>query len=253
MSASETKAVILAAGIGRRLGGDAPGEHLPKALLEFGGRSLLARHVGFLSDCGVTDISVVVGYQADTVRRELESIPNGRSVATIENPDFRNGSVVSLAAAETVLHAGRPVVLMDADVLYDRRMLARLVGSAKPNCLLLDRAIEPGDEPVKLCISGGRIVDFHKKPQISHEWHGESVGFFRFSPTAAGELGQRARGYVKAGRPQLEYEEAIRDMILANPPDTFGYEDVSDLPWIEIDFQADVDKARGEVLPALTS
>ena len=42
-------------------------------------------------------------------------------------------------------------------------------------------------------------------------------------------------------------------MILAASPGTFGFEDVSDLPWIEIDFQADVDKARAQVLPALAS
>ena len=253
MSPKETKAVILAAGVGRRLGGAGPGDHPPKALLDFGGRSLLARHVGFLRDCGVTDITVVVGYQADKIRTALDALPDGMAVQTVANPDFRNGSVVSLATAEGVLRAGRPTVLMDADVLYDRRMLSRLVGSAKPNCLLLDKAIEPGDEPVKLCISGGQIVDFHKKPQVAHEWHGESVGFFRFAPQTAVELADRAWGYVKAGKPQLEYEEAIRDMILAASAGTFGYEDVSELPWIEIDFQADVDKARAQVLPALTS
>ncbi len=253
MSLKETKAIILAAGVGRRLGGAGPGDHPPKALLDFGGRSLLARHVGFLRDCGVADVTVVVGYQAEKIRAALDSLPDGQAVQTVANSDFRSGSVVSLATAEGALRAGRPTVLMDADVLYDHRMLSRLVGSAKPNCLLLDKAIEPGDEPVKLCISGGQIVDFHKKPQVDHEWHGESVGFFRFAPKVASELADRARGYVNAGKSQLEYEEAIRDMILAASPGTFGYEDVSDLPWIEIDFQTDVDKARAQVLPALVS
>ena len=37
----------------------------------------------------------------------------------------------------------------------------------------------------------------------------------------------------------MEYEEAIRDLILAHP-DRFGAVDVSDLPWTEIDFEEDV-------------
>ena len=48
----------------------------------------------------------------------------------------------------------------------------------------------------------------------------------------------------------MEYEEPIRDMILASNlndptnPARFGFEDISGLPWTEIDFPEDVVKAR---------
>ncbi|MBV9569221.1 MAG: hypothetical protein JO172_13890, partial [Hyphomicrobiales bacterium] len=160
-------------------------------------------------------------------------------------------SIVSLLAGRDVLEAGTPVILMDADVLYDARLLARLLRADTPNCLLLDREIEPGEEPVKLCVSNGRIVDFHKRPKVPHEWHGESVGFFRFTEDAAAELAERAQAYVDLGHTSLEYEEPIRDMILSGPPERFGFEDISGLPWTEIDFPEDVVKARG-LLPLLT-
>jgi choline kinase len=118
--------------------------------------------------------------------------------------------------------------------------------------LLLDRKIEPGDEPVKLCVRDGRIVDFHKRPTAPHDWHGESVGFFRFSAAVARELADRSEDYVVTGRRMMEYEEPIRDMIIASAADRFGYEDISGLPWTEIDFPADVVKARAllsELLP----
>ena len=72
---------------------------------------------------------------------------------------------------------------MDADVLCDARMLARLGDGQVENTLLVDRELEPGDEPVKLCFrrgSDGRdeMVDFRKQPEHAHDWHGESVGFF---------------------------------------------------------------------------
>ena len=154
-------------------------------------------------------------------------------------------------AARDALLAGRTLVLMDADVLYDARLMQRLLGSTHPNVVLLDRDIEPGDEPVKLCIQDGVIVDFHKRPQAAHQWHGESVGFFRLSATAAAELAHRADTYVQGGRRHMEYEEPLRDMIQANPS-LFGFEDVTGLPWTEIDFPEDVAKAHG-LLPSLVA
>lgn len=248
--ASGTQALILAAGVGRRLGAMPSGG--PKAMLDMGGSSLMARHVAILHRAGVRSISVVVGFAAEHLRAALAAMDAGSPVQVIENPDFREGSVVSLWAGRDVLRSGAPVLLMDADVLYDDRLMERLLGSAKPDCLLLDRDIEPGDEPVKLCIYGGRIVDFHKRPTMRHEWHGESVGFFRFTPGSAAELADRAGEYVASGRRSMEYEEPIRDMILASQPGRFGFEDISGLPWTEIDFPGDVLKAR-KLLPELTA
>jgi len=39
-------------------------------------------------------------------------------------------------------------------------------------------------------------------------------------------------------------------VLLAQPED-FGYEDVSGLPWIEIDFPEDVERAGAEILPSI--
>jgi choline kinase len=241
--------VILAAGRGRRMGtGDDP---VPKILLKFGGRSLLERHLAILESCGIDEVFIVVGFAADQVRDEVARIRPGVPVSFIENPRFTEGSVVSLRVAEPVMKRGEPVLLMDGDVLYDKRLMERLVRTRIDNCLLMDRNIEPGDEPVKLCIRDGRIVDFHKVPKHAHDWHGESVGFFRLSPGVAEALVGRARDYVESGRGGMEYEEPLRDLILVSPPGTFGYEDVSDLPWTEIDFPEDVVKAETEIRPAL--
>jgi choline kinase len=244
-------ALILAAGVGRRLGG-AEGEHanMPKALLDFGGKSLMARHIESLRGLGIGDITVVIGFEAEQMRAALAALSDGPAVATTVNPDFREGSVVSLWAGRAALRSGRPVVLMDADVLYAPDLLERLVASTWSGCLLLDREIEPGDEPVKLCVRDGQIVDFRKQPTEPHDWHGESVGFFKLSPEVAGELADRVEEYVASGRRMMEYEEPIRDMIMASAPDRFGFEDISGTPWIEIDFPEDVVKARA-LLPKI--
>ena len=241
------RALILAAGRGQRMGTDVP----PKALLRFGGDSLLARHLAILDVCGVHQVAVTIGYRASDMREEVARHRGDGSVSLIENPSFRDGSIVSLWHGREVLRSGAPVLLMDADVLYDRRLLTRLLGSPHPNVFLLDREIEPGEEPVKLCIANGRIVDFHKRPQREYQWHGESVGFFRFSPEIAAELADRVEAYVTAGQTDLEYEEVIRDMVVAYGGRGFGFEDISGLPWIEIDSPEDVQRAEAAVLPQL--
>jgi 2-aminoethylphosphonate-pyruvate transaminase len=244
-SSSLPSAIILAAGVGRRLG-----RAVPKVLLDFGGKSLLERHLTALHANNVRDVAITVGHRPDLIRSELTRLGVLDSVALIENPRYREGSVVSLAVQCAQLVAGKPVLLMDGDVLYDSRMLARLLQATPENVLLFDRAIEPGEEPVKICLRGEFIVDFDKVPEHAHDRHGESVGFFRFSASMATALAERATAYIESGRPGAEYEAAIRDLIVAHPG-RFGFQDISDLPWTEIDFEADVARARQEILPRL--
>lgn len=244
------KAVILAAGRGRRLG--SAGDERPKILLRFGGRTLLQRHIEILEYCGVRDIAVVVGYRAELVRDEIRRLGRAGQIELVENPRYAEGSVVSLWSAAAAFAGEGSTLLMDGDVLYDWRLMQRLTRSDRANCLLMDRNIEPGEEPVKLCIAADRIVDFHKKPQHSHDFHGESVGFFRLSAKIGAALLAGAAEYVASGRHDQEYEEPLRDLILASAPGVFGYEDITGLPWAEIDFPLDVARARKSIVPRLS-
>ena len=243
-------AVVLAAGAGRRLGASHDG---PKMLLPFGGRTLLDRRLAALAACGVRDVSITVGHDAARLRAEVARLDPPMTVRFVENPRYREGSLVSLAVQREALTCGRPVLLMDGDVLHDARLVARLWEGAAENTLLMDPELEPGDEPVKVCLRGERIVDFRKRPDDPGERHGESVGFFRLSPQTAAELSTRCDEKIAGGGSHLEYEEALRDLMLADAsgPCRWGVVEVGDLPWTEIDFEADVAKARDLVLPQL--
>jgi choline kinase len=243
------RALILAAGRGRRLG-DA-GHPAPKCLLRFGGKSLLERHLAVLHHCGVDEVSIAVGYEAQQVRSELERLDVGAGVRTVHNPHYLEGSVVSLWTLCAPLTAGGTVLLMDADVLYDHRLLERLIGSSNENCFLLDRDVEPGEEPVRLCVRGGRLVEFRKRAEVPCDFFGESVGFFKLSASAARALATAAQRCVEQGRRGEEYEEALREILLQDRSLHFGFEEVSDLPWIEIDFPGDVQRAEAEIFPSL--
>ena len=248
-------AIILAAGVGRRLGDHHQG---PKILLDFGGRTLLQRTLHALAAHGVRRVSITVGFEAETVREAVALILKEKAlgdlqVCFVDNPEYRNGSLLSLHSQAETLRGGEDILLLDGDVLYAEAMIDRLLSSSSEGVLLLDREIEPGDEPVKICFDdGGVIVDFRKKPTNPHAWFGESVGFFRFSKRIATALADRCAWYAAQGLVKTEYEEAIRDLILVEPA-SFGAADVSDLPWTEIDFIEDVIRAREVILPQLAA
>ena len=245
--AGEVSVILLVAGMGRRLADAVSG---PRVLLDFGGQTLLEHHLRTLLAYGIEDIALTVGYQSDAIRREVARLGLIDRVHMLENPDFPVGSLVSLWVQDQRLRGGRPVVLMDGDVIYDPGMIGRLLEAPAENVLLLDRNIETGDQPVKICLCDDRIVDFRREPEHACDWHGESVGFFRFSAATSRDLARRCCWYVAQGQTDLEYEEAIRDLILAEP-ERFQVADISDIAWTEIDFAEDVTRAREDILPRL--
>ncbi|MFV2045039.1 MAG: NTP transferase domain-containing protein [Anaerolineales bacterium] len=240
---------MLAAGIGARLNGTAT-KSSPKVLLRFGGRSLLQRHIDILRRRGIEELVLGVGFNREEIEQEVADIGAEGFVRMVFNPDFEAGSIVTLWKLRDELCWGGPVLLMDGDVLYDDRLMERLVTSNNPNCLLLDRRIAaPHDEAVKLCIREGEIVEFRKWLSAEFDFCGESVGFFRFSSRVAESIIAQTRLYLEQGRRHDPYEEPLRDVMLTSRCGTFAYEDVTDLPWIEIDSAADVARANAEVLP----
>jgi len=242
------RAIILAAGVGQRLGTHG---NRPKCLLEFAGVSLLDRHLRNLRGAGIENVSLCVGYQHELIEQTLLDI-GVAGITTSFNPAYREGSLVSLWTMRPELRGGEDVLLMDADVLYEPALLGLLAARPVRNRFLCDRNFEPGDEPVKICIDGGRIVEFRKQvaPGLDYDDVGESVGFFSLTADMAAALADVCDGYVDAGRRDEPYEEAIRDLALARSGE-FDIVDVTGQPWVEIDFPEDIIRANDQILPNL--
>ena len=243
------RAILLAAGRGMRLRLAAS---MPKCLLRFDGTTLLERHLRALGAAGVDEIVVAVGHESTQVDAELRRLGRASNVEIVFNPDFELGSVLTVHTTASALTRGGDVLLMDADVLYDHRIVDVLAAGPSTDRLLIDRDFEPGDEPVKLCLRDGVPVEFGKRVATDLEFDtiGESVGFFRFREATARRFAAIVARYVADGRSTQPHEEAIRDLLLAG--DTpFDVVEVTGLPWIEIDFPDDVARATDDVLPLI--
>jgi choline kinase len=243
------KALMLAAGVGRRLYGNDDSASPHKALLEFGEKTLLRRHIEILQSLGVDELVLVLGHRREQLVAEATAYAYHGFVSSLYNPRYREGPLISLWTARDVLRSGSDVLFMDADVLHHPEILKRLLRSPHENCFVYDRDFEAGDEPVNLCLNGGRPVDFGKKIEGAFETRGEWPGFLRLSAPIAAKLADATQPYMDRAQFEIAYEPAMRDVLLAEPAGTFGAEDITGLPWIEIDFPSDVIRAGHRILP----
>ncbi|NOX40193.1 MAG: phosphocholine cytidylyltransferase family protein [Alphaproteobacteria bacterium] len=244
------KAVMLAAGVGARLA-DSAAKNSPKILLNIGEESLLQRHIEILKRHGIDELVIGVGHQHQEIEQKIVALGAQDFVRTVYNENFEEGSIVTLWTLRDELCCGEQVLLMDADVLYDEEAFSRLLNSRHQNCLLLDRAFESGDEPVKICIRDGEIVEFRKWLSAEYDFCGESVGFFKLSAKQAKKIISQTELYLRQGRRHEPYEEPLRDVLLTSQPGTFSFEDITGLSWIEIDFSADLERASSNILPRI--
>jgi choline kinase len=229
-------AVLLAAGRGRRLGNDRP-----KALLEFGGRTLLDRHLENLAALdseieGGVETVVVTGFRA-----ELLDVPHA-----IHNARYERGSVISLAVAFDALASREDdLLLMDADVLYEPSILRDV--AALDRGFAIDTRVTPGSEEMIAGVRGGKVRALRRGRLDGFDLAGESVGFTKIDATSLPAL-RAIVAQVEAADADSDYEHAL-DRFVA----THGahYVLVGDRAWTEIDFADDVERAEREVLPRL--
>lgn len=152
------KAVILAAGLGQRLGNLTADR--PKALVPVAGKTLLAHLLDFLAHGGITECVVVSGYRADRLAAWRDA--HAPHLQMVHNPDYQLGSIESLRAARTHWHGD--VLLCNVDHLYHPQMLERILAPRETITAIcdFDRTLVADD--MKIQTDGaGRMVRIHKQ------------------------------------------------------------------------------------------
>ncbi len=100
-------AVILAAGESSRMG-------RPKALLPIHGVSFIEKIVGVLRAANIARIIVVLGHEAEAMRRQIGDLP----VAILVNEDYKKGQLSSLIAAIRNLEASEQARGIDGILVH---------------------------------------------------------------------------------------------------------------------------------------
>jgi len=236
-------AIILVAGVARRLAPLTDSTH--KALLPVGGRPVLTRMLESLNAVGVRQVTLVVGHCADQIRKHAGERVGRMAVRYIHNPEYARGSVLSLYTARQALR--EPTLIMDADVLFPRDFLRRLLEIPAPSALLVDRGFTDTGEEVKIYTRGERVIALGKKV-VPEAWDavGEGIGFFKCGAEAAPELVRGLAKVIEESHGLGEWEDAIH---LLAPQRHVGWVDVTGMPWTEIDFVEDLRRAETDVLP----
>lgn len=248
------KAILLAAGVGQRLRPTTDAR--PKCLVEIGGRTLLARHFDMLSTFDEIDgVVIVVGYRHDQVRDAVslwqQEAERDLQISCDTNDRYTLGSILSLYTARDTL-VKHDSIIMDADVLYHRDVMKRLIESPHDNCFLIDRQAEESGEEMMVCIRDGRAMHIARSHESSTQtgWEekGEGVGFFKIKHAYSRRLLEHIEELLGKGMEASGYEIALAGFMKEV---TCGYECIGDLPWTEIDFAEDIVRAEEVVLPAM--
>jgi choline kinase len=217
----------------------------PKCLAPFRGVPLIELQLGTLRACGIDDVTVVVGFEAERVRRACR--PGVRFIVNTRFPD--TNSLYSLWLARPLLADG--FVVMNCDVLFHPALLLDLLGAQHDSAVLVSYPApdQPpfGDEEMKVSVRRGRVVNISKDlpPALTD---GENVGIGKFTAASAPRLLAVMDGLVSTGCTRDWAPRAFAEFAREEPLFAVG---TRGLPWTEIDTPEDYQYALRRVFPAI--
>ena len=229
------QAVILAAGQGQRLA-DPRGR--PKCLRKVGGAPLVRHQLDALAAVGIDDVVIVVGFGQDQIRESV-----GTMVRYVVNDRFaETNSMYSFLLARSLVHDD--VLVMNSDLFFHPALVARLLDRAG-DALLYDSGSGDEEEHMKVRVRHGRLVEM-SKTLPSDLVCGENVGMLHLAPATVKDAFAAADAIAANGGERAWLASAINRVAVDH---RIRCLDVIGWPWVEIDFPADLHRARTEVLP----
>ena len=238
---AQMKAIILAAGVGSRI--RPMTDNCPKTLLEIGGVTILERMLSNIQTCGINEVVIVLGYLHDQIEDFVRDSFTDLDVHFVVNTRYTETNTgFSLMLAEGLVK-GSPFVKFDADVVFDKEILERLLASNDQNCLCVDKNIQLDAEEIKVVVRDGNRIVKASKTVPACDAIGESIGIEKVCVETADVLFSELRTMMAHDHNLQEYYEGAYERLFEKDV-SFHALDITGLKWIEIDTRQDFDTAE---------
>ena len=242
------QAIILAAGMGRRLGEYT--RNNTKCMVEVNGQKLIDRLLLQLQKLNLSRIIIVVGYKGKELQAHVQASPfpsQGEEIEFVENPVYdKTNNIYSLSLVKEQL-AQDDTLLIESDLILSDRLLPMLVEAPEQNVALVAKYESWMDGTMVSIDDDRNIVNFITKDAFNYndtDKYYKTVNVYKFSR----EFAQQKYvpfldAYTKAVGNNEYYENVLRILSLLNSHDMkalpIGHE-----RWYEIDDKQDLDIAE---------
>jgi len=236
-----TCAIILAAGQSVRL--RPLTDDKPKCLLPMGPKTILDWQLDALETVDVENVYIVVGYRKEMIEEHIHNTHPNMRVTYVENPDYQTTNTLFSLRLALEAYRGDDFYYLNADVVFDEAILARLAPLENAGYLAIDRK-QCREEEVKVTVDGPRILEIgkHLDPDVCY---GEFIGVAKFAGGFANRFRTTVLAQATPGNEMKFFEHALD--VMPDKHDMVAI-DITGLPCVEVDFPEDYDYAVNEVL-----
>ena len=227
-------ALILAAGMGNRL--EDLTQDRPKAMVPVLGKELILYQLDFLRHKAISDIGIVLGFQAGNFRRFLQD--HTIEVQQFFNPRYEEGSILTVQAAANFIE--EDTLLMNVDHIYPRHLLDRLLKQIDGITAIcdFDRTLVADDMKIKRGPTG-QLAQIHK--QLTG-FDGGYIGMTVIPAKKTSSYKAAIENTIKIHGFNASVEMILQE--LANLGESISIADCSGIGWLEVDNQEDLAKAE---------
>ena len=239
------QAVILAAGMGKRLGELTKGN--TKCMVEVNGVSLIDRALGQLASLDLNRVVIVVGYEGKKLMDYIGNRYDGRlKIEYIENPIYdKTNNIYSLALAKEKLLED-DTLLIESDLIFDDRMFPLIVNNPYPNLALVAKYETWMDGTMVRIDDDNNIVDFISKKAFKYsdvDFYYKTVNVYKFSRDfMEHKYLPFLEAYCSALGNNEYYEQVLRVICMLDNSELKALP-ITDEKWYEIDDIQDLDIA----------